>query len=117
MSKISYAGTGRLVLLRTFKERVRLTFLCSGFAAFMGFMLTEMDKWKPVGVIEHLIHGIGVEIFITFGLFSLLGVVWGLFAPSWLERFLQRGFQKVVAIFCVIGVGSILSVAFYLLIR
>lgn len=83
----------------------------------MGFMLTEMDKWKPVGVAEKVVHGLGVEIFITFGLFSVLGVIWALFAPRWLERFLQRGFQKVIAVFCVIGVATILSVAFYLLTR
>src|SRR5688572_17770223 len=102
----------KLTLLRTFKERSRLFFLCSGIAAFMAFMLTGMQEWKPVGIVEHLIHVLGVEIFITFGLFGVLGVVWALFAPSWLERILQHGFQKVITVFCVIGVASVLSVAF-----
>ena len=107
----------KLVLLKTFKERVRLTFFCSGFAAFMGFMLVGSHQWKPIGFLEHLVHALGVDIFITFGLFSVLGLIWGVFAPRWLEQFLQRGFQKVIFIFCVIGVGCILSVTFYLLLR
>jgi hypothetical protein len=86
----------KLTLLRTFKERVRLVFLGSGIAAFMGFMLTEIHKWNPVGVVEHLVHAVAVEIFMTFGLFSLLAVIWGLFAPLWLERFLRRGFQNLI---------------------
>jgi hypothetical protein len=69
-------------LLRTFKERVRLVFLGSGIAAFMGFMLTEIDKWNPIGVMEYLFHAATVEIFMTFGLFSLLAVIWGLFTTG-----------------------------------
>ena len=107
----------KLTLLRTFKERVRLIFLGSGIAAFMGFMLTEINKWNPVGIAEHLVHAIAVEIFMTFGLFSLLAVIWGLFAPLWLEQLLRRGFQKVVVVFCVIGVAAVFSVGFYLLTR
>ena len=107
----------RLVLLRTFKERVRLVFLCSGMAAFMGFILSLMNEWKPSGTKEHIVHALGVEIFITFGLFSVLGIVWGLFAPRWLERLLQRGFQKVIAVVFVVAAASILSVSFYLLLR
>ena len=83
----------------------------------MVFILSLMNKWKPSGTSEHIVHALGVEIFLTFGLFSILGIVWGLFAPAWLERFLQRGFQKVVAVVCVIAVASILSVLFYLLLR
>ncbi len=109
--------TDKLVLLRTFKERFYLVLFCSAFTAFMAFMLHEMSKWKPVGIIEHLVRFAGVEIFTTFGLFSVLGVIWGLFAPSWLERLLQRMFRKVVGVIGAIGVVSILSVVLHLLMR
>ena len=108
----------KLVLVRTLKERVRLAFFCLGIAAFMGFMLRGMiQEWKPVGIGEHIIHAVGLEIFLTFEMFSIFGVIWGLFAPSWLERLLQWGFQKVVTIICVTGVVSIISVTIYLLTR
>lgn len=94
-----------------------MVFLGSGIAAFMGFMLSEMHKWDPVGIIEHLVHAIAVEIFMTFGLFSLLAMIWGLFTPLWLERLLRGGFRKLTMIFTVIGVGTFLSVGFYLLTR
>ena len=109
--------TDKLVLVRSFKERTRLSFLCSGFAAFMGFMITEMEKWKPSGFMEHFVHVVGVDIFITFGLFSFVGLIWGLFAPAWLERALQRGYCKVLTIISVIAIGSVCSIVFYLVVR
>jgi hypothetical protein len=111
------APPGTLVLPRTFSERVRLIIIGSGIAAFMGFMLSGIGEWKPVGLAEHVVHALGVEAFFTFGIFGILGVIWGLFAPSWLERVLRQGFHKVIAVFCVIGCASILSVIFYLLMR
>ena len=111
------APQGTLVLPRTFGERVRLILVSSGIAAFMAFILSVMSEWKPVGLAEHTVHALGVETFFTFGIFAALGVIWGLFAPTCLERTLKKGFHKVVAVFCVIGCASILSVVFYLMLR
>ena len=104
----------QLVLLKSFKERVRLVFLGPAVAAFMAFMLSEMSKWHPSGVLEHTVHILGVEIFMTFGLFGCLALVWGLFAPRWIEGFLVKGFRKILRVIWVIGVASLCSVLFYL---
>lgn len=104
----------QLVLLKGFKERVRLVFLGSAVAAFMVFMLSEMSEWHPSGILEHAVHILAVEIFITFGLFGCLALLWGLFAPRWLEGFLTRGFRRVLRVILVIAVASLCSVLFYL---
>jgi hypothetical protein len=104
----------QLVLLRGFKERGRLVFLGSAVAAFMIFMLSEMAKWRPSGFMEQTVHILAVEIFMTFGLFGCLALVWGLFAPRWVEGFLVKGFRRVLRVIWVIGVASLCSVLFYL---
>ena len=78
-----------LVLLKGFKARVRLVFLGSAVAAFMAFMISEISKWHPSGFLEHAVHILAVEIFMTFGLFGCLAFVWGLFAPRSVEGFLR----------------------------
>lgn len=106
-----------LIFVRGFRERTRLIFLGAGVAAFMIFMLCELSKWKPRGPLEGIVYALGDELFITFGLFGLLCMVWGLFAPTWVERLLQRTFWKVTAVIALIGVASLLSISLFLIRR
>ena len=105
-------STDKLVLPRTFTERALLTVVCCGFAALMKFIVGEMGNMHPVGFVRHLIRAVGMEAFITFGLFSVLGVIWGLFAPRWLERILERAFWKVLLVIGMLAAGSILLLVF-----
>jgi len=102
--------TERLILLRTFKERFRLVVLGGGFAAFMFFIVTLMFQWHPVGFAELAVHFLADDVFITFGLFSVLACLWGLFTPRWIESFLDRSFRRVLGVITVIAVASALSV-------
>jgi hypothetical protein len=107
----------RLFLPRSFRERFWLVLLGGGFAAFMVFIESLMFQWHSIGIAEHIVHFLADDTFITFGLFSCLTCVWGLFAPRWMETFLERSFQRVLKIITVIAVASVLSVISFLLSR
>jgi hypothetical protein len=102
--------TERLILPRTFRERFWLVLLGGGFAAFMVFIVTLMFQWRSVGIAEYVVHFLADDIFITFGLFSALACLWGLFTPRWIESFLDRSFRRVLRVITVIAVASALSV-------
>lgn len=102
--------TKRLFLPRGFRERFWVVLLGGGFAAFMIFIESLMFQWHPVGIAEIAVHFLADDIFITFGLFSILAFLWGVFTPRWIESFLERSFRRVLRVFTVIAVASALSV-------
>lgn len=102
--------TERLFLLRSFRERFWLVVLGGGFSAFMVFIVSLILQWHPVGITELVVHFLADDVFISFGLFSILAFFWGLFTPRWIESFLERSFRRVLRVITVIAVASAISV-------
>ena len=102
--------TERLFLPKNFRERFWLVLLGGGFAAFMVFIESLMFQWHPVGMAEIVIHFLADDVFITFGLFSILAFLWAIFTPRWIESFLERSFRRVLRVITVIAVASAVSV-------
>jgi hypothetical protein len=108
------AENDHLFLPRSFRERFWLVILGGGFAAFMVFIESLMFQWRASGILEHVLHFVADETFITFGLFAAMACLWGLCTPRWIEGFLDRRFKRVLRVITVIAFASVLSVLLFL---
>jgi hypothetical protein len=88
------------------------------FAAFLSLVLMIPTGWglrlyftinhstdKPDWILRTFVH-VGMEIVGIAFLFSVLGLVWAIFLPAWIERIVRIAFDHFVlalaALLCVI---------------
>jgi uncharacterized membrane protein YbjE (DUF340 family) len=74
-----------------------------------------VSLWKPDTFYERVLRVICSEILYALCGFVLLGFVWGLFAPSWLEKIIERLSIKVVLLLLILILGTSAGVASFLL--
>jgi hypothetical protein len=104
-----------LVLPRKLGDRLLLFAFSSVLAVFFALMSFAMRETSTTGWLGSLLHGLAVETMFTFGIFSLLAMVWALFAPRWLESVMAQGFRKVLAIIAVILTATVFTILYYTL--
>ena len=71
-------------------------------------------SWKPETPNERIVQIIASEGFLTLTIFAILGFIWSLFAPRWLERLIQTIYTKLLL---AIGILLFLGVCVYVYFR
>jgi hypothetical protein len=87
------------------------------FCLLVGLMVGSMTYglfcWKPETPSQRVVQIFASECFATFTLFAVLGFIWSLFAPRWLERLIQTLITKLMfAIGVLLFVGVCLFIYF-----
>ncbi len=73
---------------------IALFCLVVGFV--VGAMTYGLSSWEAETLGQRIVRVIALESFATLTLFSVLGFIWSLFAPRWLERLIRFVYSKLV---------------------
>jgi hypothetical protein len=93
-----------------------LLILLSPFIMLISGSYAWMFLRKPFdGVKGLLINAIAFELFFSVFCVSSLALVWGLFAPRWLETTLHRAARKAGMLMAIPALGLLVAVVYILL--
>jgi uncharacterized membrane protein YqjE len=82
---------------------------------FFALMHVRLEDKVETGWLRKLLHGLAVETMFTFGIFSLLALIWALFTPRWLESLVSQSLRKVLATIAVVLTAAVFTVLYYTL--
>ena len=97
-------------LPRSVGERILLCILCSFVALVLLVFVYSIFLWKPDTFYERVLKMICAEILYTLCGLILLGFVWGLFAPSWLEKIIERQSMRAAFWLLILILGTCAAV-------
>ena len=104
-----------LILPRKVGDRFLLFVFASVIAGFFTLMSFALRERTATGWLGSLLYGLAVETMFTFAIFSLLGVVWALFTPRWLDSVMAQGFRKVLTVIAVVLAATVFTILYYTL--
>ena len=102
----------RLILTRSAGDRILVGILCAVLTFFFAAISVGAALWEAKSSEERFWQHVAFEVFLAFGVFTLLGIVWATFAPRWMERLMQSAYHKVVLAILVVAATSVCT-AFY----
>ena len=82
-----------------------MALFCLVVGGVVGAMTYDFFRWEPEGAAESIVQKVALEGFLILTLFTVLGFIWSLFAPRWLERLIQSAYAKLL-----LSVGVLLFV-------
>ena len=86
---------------------------CLVVGLMVGGMTYGLFCWKPETPSQRVVQILASESFAILTVFAILGFIWSLFAPRWLERLIQTIIAKLVfAIGVLLFVGVCMFVYF-----
>lgn len=113
---MKYISKDKLRLSRKLGDRILICIFCSVLIVILGCFALGLHSWKVNTLSDQIIKICIFEIFFSFLLFSILGFLWGLAAPKWLEKILRKQSGKILLFIQSIAVGTILTIIYFILI-
>lgn len=106
----------KLTLSKNSAERCLAVGVGFWICVFLGVVGYSLHQWQPTASdgLERWALAVAVEIFFTLTLFCVLGVLWAISTPRWLEELLQTAYGKVKLV-CTVSIAGICFTAVYLL--
>ena len=94
-------------------DRILLCILLPFVSLVVSVLVVPVFAWKPETPLEVIAKAVAGEAAFMVVCFLLLGFVWGLFAPSWLERVLQKHALNAVLVCFVLLIGTALGLLLF----
>lgn len=105
----------KLILSRRLDDRILLIIFCTILIFIVGGIALAAHTWKVDDLTGQIVKICIIEIFFTFFIFSVLGLMWGLVAPKWLENIIQTQSNKIMLIVKLIIGGTVLTIMYFIL--
>ncbi len=90
-----------------------IALFCLIVGLIVGAMTYGLVCWETQTIGQSMVRAISLECFATLTLFSILGIVWSLFAPQWLGRLIRVVYGKLAfAVAALLLLGTCLFIYF-----
>ena len=103
----------QLILTRAIGDRILVGILCTVVTFFLICICFAVGLWEAQSSEERFWQHVAFEVFLAFGLFTFLGIIWAVFAPNWMERLFQSAYRKVVFTISVVAITSLCTVCYF----
>jgi len=105
----------RFVLPRKLADRLLAFVFGCVLTGFFAVMHIRLESKPATGWLGKLLHGLAVETMFTFGIFSVLALIWAVFTPRWLESLMTQSVHKVLTTIAVVLAAGLFTVLYYTL--
>jgi hypothetical protein len=101
------------VLPRKLGDRLLAFVLSCVLTGFFALEFARLDRETPIGWLRKALQVLGIEVMFTFGIFSVLALIWAVFTPRSFESFLNRSVRKVLATIAIVVAATVFTVLYY----
>jgi len=103
----------RFVLPRKLADRLLVFVFGCVLTGFFALMHIRLESKPATGWLEKFLHAMAVETMFTFGIFSILALVWAALTSRWLESLMTRWVSKVLTVIVVVLLAGLFTVLYY----
>ena len=103
----------RFVLPRKLGDRVLAFVLSCVLTGFFALEFARLDRETPSGWLLKALRVLGIEVMFTFGIFSVLALIWAIFTPRSFESFLDHSVRKVLVTIAIVVAATVLTILYY----